>query len=78
MFVVFDGGHSTEEVLCTLDAIEKSRQGQNVSGTTLAEFNEGYQAIAKLGATEADRQALKKRMDEALDQTVKRFATHVA
>ncbi|HET9645885.1 MAG TPA: hypothetical protein VFP68_21595 [Burkholderiaceae bacterium] len=78
MFVVFDGGHSTEEVLCTLDAIEQSRQGKDVSGKTLGDFGDGYQAIEKLGATEADRQALQNRVDEALNQTVEHFATHVA
>lgn len=73
MFVVFDGGHSTEEVLYTLHLIKELRRGEaHVS------FAGGYAAIAELGGTAADRQALKERLDQALERTIDYFATHVA
>lgn len=77
MFVVFDGGHSTQEVLSTLDAIKKLSQGQSAQDA-VGQFAGGYAAIAELGATEAERHELRARLDKATAQTVQYLATHVA
>lgn len=100
MFLVFDGGHSTHEVLATLDAISFSRgQGENRASknaaaasffscgggvgrasikAAVASFSGGYAAIAELAGSEAEKQALRQRLDTALERTLDYFATHVA
>jgi hypothetical protein len=81
MFLVFDGGHSTHEVLASLNALNLS-QGRGVSRaakkTAVASFGGGYAAIAELAGSEAGKQALRQRIDTALERTIDYFATYVA
>lgn len=81
MFLVFDGGHSTHEVLATLNAIRVS-SGRGATRASkkaaVASFGGGYAAIADLAGSEAGRQALRTRLDSALERTIDYFATYVA
>lgn len=83
MFVVFDGGHSTHEVLSTLDALKRFQGVSNFApaGSTaqvsVADYTGGYEAIAELGSPES-QQALRERLDQATELTVQQFATHAA
>jgi len=81
--LVFDGGHSTEEVLHTLSTIEKATQSWVASLAALYPCSpdptlRGYEAIARLGDTDADQQALRQRLEKALDKTLDFHASHVA
>jgi len=77
MFVVFDGGHSTIEVLSTLNAIQARESGRSPK-TALSEFRGGYAAIANLANSSAEKNDLQNRLDRATKRTVEYFATHVA
>jgi hypothetical protein len=66
---VFDGGHSTAEVLYTLD---------RVTGRPTDEPLRGYEAIATLASSGAERQALHERLENALDKTLDYHRRHVA
>lgn len=76
--LVFNGGHSTEEVLFALDAIKPLHAPGGVEPGWASGFRGGYEAIAKLAGNEADKQMLRNRMDEALKRTVAYCAKHVA
>jgi hypothetical protein len=68
MSLVFDGGHSTEEVLYTL---------HRVSGRPLDGPLQGYEAIATLTSSSVDSQALYERLENALDKTLDYHGTYV-
>lgn len=83
MALVFDGGHSTEEVLYTLDAIEKSTRPWMASLAALLTCwpdgqLRGYEAITTLADNTADEQALRQRLEKALDMTLDYHGSHVA
>ena len=83
MFVVFDGGHSTHEVLSTLDALKRFQgvskfdPGASTAQVSVADYAGGYEAIAELGSPES-QQDLRERLDQATELTVAQFAAHVA
>ncbi|MBW8832506.1 MAG: hypothetical protein JF606_24525 [Burkholderiales bacterium] len=78
MFLVFDGGHSTQEVLSTLDAIKSSKDPTFPGSPSVAEFAGGYESIADLSSSGAGKQALQERLDKATELTVDYFAQNVA
>jgi hypothetical protein len=69
MSLVFDGGHSTEEVLYTLDRVT----GRPADGPL-----RGYEAIARLASSGAESQALHERLKNAFDKTLDYHRKHVA
>lgn len=78
MCLVFDGGHSTEEVLATVDALKGFHSPEAVAPGPASGFRGGYEAIADLASDEADRQALRDRMDAAIDRMISYHAEHVS
>lgn len=83
MAMVFDGGHSTEEVLYTLKFAEELDQPLASSlckwlPCLTDEPTSGYEAIPFLLENSADQQALRERLDKALDQTLDYHAEHIA
>jgi hypothetical protein len=83
MALVFDGGHSTEEVLYTLKFAEELDQPLaswlcKWLCCSTDEPTSGYEAIPFLLETSADQQALRERLDKALDQTLDYHAKHIA
>lgn len=83
MALVFDGGHSTEEVLHTIDAIEKSSRSwiASLAATLSCSLDaplKGYEAIATLAENSSDELDLRKRLDKALDMTLDFHAEQVA
>ncbi|PMS32363.1 hypothetical protein C0Z16_07075 [Paraburkholderia rhynchosiae] len=76
--LVFNGGHSTEEVLFALDAIKGLYAPDSVEPGWASGFRGGYEAIEELAGNEADKQMLRDRMDAALKRTVAYCAMHVA
>lgn len=78
MCLVFDGGHSTEEVLATVDALKGFHSPEAVAPGPASGFRGGYEAIAELASDDADRQALRDRMDAAIDRMLGYHAEHVS
>ena len=76
--LVFNGGHSTEEVLFALDATKGLYAPGSVEPGWASGFRGGYEAIAELAGNEADKEMLRDRMDAALKRTVAYCAKHVA
>jgi hypothetical protein len=76
--LVFNGGHSTEEVLFALDSIKGLHAPGSVEPGWASGFRGGYEVIAELAGNEADKQVLRNRMDAALKRTVAYCAKHVA
>lgn len=83
MFVVFDGGHSTHEVLATLDAlnrfqgVSKFDPGASTAQVSVADYAGGYEAIAELGSPET-KAALRESLARATELTVEHIAKHLA
>jgi hypothetical protein len=78
MCLVFDGGHSTEEVVATVDALKAFHSPGSVEPGWSSGFRGGYEAIADMAGDEATRQTLRERMDSALDRTLRYCAEHIA
>jgi hypothetical protein len=80
--LVFDGGHSTEDVLYTLDLSQKGDESPSEASALMKagapHTLHGYDAIAKLSDNDADAKLLRERLDKALDRTVDYYATHLA
>lgn len=76
--LVFNGGHSCEEVLATVDALMPLHAPGSVKPGAASAFRGGYEAILSLGDGEAGRADLAARMERAIDRTVQYCAQHVA
>ncbi|GLU33576.1 hypothetical protein WKR88_02630 [Trinickia caryophylli] len=76
--LVFNGGHSTEEVLFALDATKGLYAPARIEPGWASGFRGGYEAIAELGGTEADKRMLRDRMDTALKRTIAYHAKYAA
>lgn len=75
--LVFNGGHSTEEVLFALDAIRDLHTPGSEPRGLPEDFRGGYELIAELADGKAGKQMLRDRMDTALERTVAYCAKHV-
>jgi hypothetical protein len=75
MFMTFDTGHSVHEVLATTRSIE-GREFVD-SAQLLNDYDGGYEAVARLPVDSQDREKVRAIMNDALDDTVNYFATHV-
>lgn len=78
MTLVFNGGHSTEEVLATVHALQPMHTPGSTEPGVQGAFRGGYEALLDLADGEASRQDLTARLERAVDRTVQYCAEHVA
>jgi hypothetical protein len=78
MNLVFDGGHSTEEVVATAHALRPMHEPGSTEPGPDGAFRGGYEAILDLAEDEGARQDLAARFERAVDRTVQYCAEHVA
>jgi len=77
MTLIFNGGHSAEEVLATAHALQPMLKPGSTEPGTQGAFRGGYEAVLALADGEASRQDLAARLDRAIDRTVQYCAEHV-
>ncbi|WP_284407588.1 hypothetical protein [Acidovorax sp. SUPP3434] len=78
MTLVFNGGHSTEEVLATAHALQPMHTPGRTDERANAAFIGGYEALLDLAEDEASKKDLAARLERAVDRTVQYCADHVA
>ncbi|MDA8521918.1 hypothetical protein [Acidovorax sp. NCPPB 4044] len=77
MTLVFNGGHSTEEVLATAHALQPMHTPGSTDRRAEAAFTGGYEALLDLAESEQARADLVERLERAVDRTVQYCAEHV-